>query len=206
MLFLIITEDSYRKQVVIDGETCLLVCCVFSKIPQITNFVHVHILHLHITPLNVICEHFFIYLMSDFCLSLCTINFVLLLSNHFGHHGKWKKYWWLNLQRKSTRWPVFSGLAPICTKFLYLKLNWDKHYFARNIILFTLHIQDNNLLFLFSPGLSWYELWDIQIWLRQCRHDSWAATMIRQAGTGSYVTKMGVSFNYIALWVCVTAL
>ena len=76
MLFLIITEDSYRKQVVIDGETCLLVCCVFSKIPQITNFVHVHILHLHITPLTVICEHFFIYLMSDFCLSLYTINFV----------------------------------------------------------------------------------------------------------------------------------
>ena len=56
MLFLIITEDSYRKQVVIDGETCLLVCCVFSKIPQITNFVHVHILHLHITPLTVISQ------------------------------------------------------------------------------------------------------------------------------------------------------
>ena len=60
MLFLILTEDSYRKQVVIDGETCLLVRCVFSRIPQITNFVHVHIFHLHITPLTVICEQFFI--------------------------------------------------------------------------------------------------------------------------------------------------
>lgn len=135
--------------------------------------------------------------MSDFCLSLSTINFVLLLKNHFGHHGEWKKYWWLNLQWKSTWQPVFCGHAPICTKFLYLKLNWDKLYFARNIILFTLCIQDNNLLFLFSPWLSWYELWDIQIRLRQCRHDSWAAIMIRQAGTGSDVTKMGVSWTLI---------
>lgn len=135
--------------------------------------------------------------MSDFCLSLSTINFVLLLKNHFGHHGEWKKYWWLNLQWKSTWQPVFCGHAPICTKFLYLKLNWDKLYFARNIILFTLCIQDNNLLFLFSPWLSWYELWDIQIRLRQCRHDRWAAIMIRQAGTGSDVTKMGVSWTLI---------
>lgn len=61
-----------------------------------------------------------------------------------------------------------------------LKLNLGENL---QEILFMLGIQDN--IYFFSPWLSSQcELWGIQIWL-QCRHDSWAAILIRQVGTGS---------------------